>query len=332
MSEPSNTSNNDDGDVISLLHEIGRRDHPSPEVTAYVRQAAYAEWSAVVARTERRSHITRYAAAWVLCATLMGLAAVLMMRAPQAPIAVVAKSHGAFELSRADGPWESFPARSSLFAGTRLRTGYSAHAALEMAGVSVRLDADTRVALRAPDRILLERGAVYIDSGSSIAPSYSKTDALIVDTPFGPVRHVGTQYEVRLVEDRMEVSVREGRVHIEYGAEQYEAERGQRLVLHSSGLADRSLIAPQDEQWQWAVTIGPAFDIQRQPLSRFLEWTAREMGKTLEYESADIRDQANRIMLRGSVSDLTPQQALAAVLATTPFQQQQTATVIRIRR
>ena len=66
-------------------------------------------------------------------------------------------------------------------------------------------------------------------------------------------------------------------------------------------------------------------------LNNMREKFARELGKTLEYESDDVRVRAETLVLRGSVQDLSPEQALAAVLATTPFQQQQTASIIRIR-
>ncbi|HEY5810959.1 MAG TPA: hypothetical protein VIT67_23510, partial [Povalibacter sp.] len=81
----------------------------------------------------------------------------------------------------------------------------------------------------------------------------------------------------------------------------------------------------------WATNIAPVFDIERQPLSEFLEWVARETGKQLVYATPEVRARAEQLILRGSVSNLPPEQAFAAVLATTPFTHLDTASEIRIQ-
>ena len=50
----------------------------------------------------------------------------------------------------------------------------------------------------------------------------------------------------------------------------------------------------------------------------FLAWAARETGRRLVYASPAVAQRAEQTLLKGSVDDLSPQQAVAAVLATTP--------------
>jgi hypothetical protein len=66
--------------------------------------------------------------------------------------------------------------------------------------------------------------------------------------------------------------------------------------------------------------IAPPFAIQDQPLTAFLQWTARETGRTLEYASPSVEAAARDLRLRGSIANLTPETALAAVLSTTKFE------------
>ena len=96
-------------------------------------------------------------------------------------------------------------------------------------------------------------------------------------------------------------------------------------------MTGRAAVSPQDARWQWATSIAPVFEIERQPLSQFLDWVARETGKHLEYADDEVRARAEQLILRGSVRDLAPEQALAAVLATTPFTQTQSPSAIRIQ-
>ena len=70
-------------------------------------------------------------------------------------------------------------------------------------GVSVRLDQDTAIVLDGHSEVTLERGAAYVDSGGE--PSAAVSEALEIKTPFGSVRHVGTQFEVRLQESLLRV-------------------------------------------------------------------------------------------------------------------------------
>ena len=331
MTEKPNTSHDRDEDssVPALLREIGSRPMPTEDVMASVRQAVHAEWQLSLAQRARRMRVVKYAAAACVIAGLVGLIGIQLGQMNRDPVATIARMDGPFEITVSDEDWQPASTDTALLKGARVRTGATAHAALSIADVSLRMDADTRIALLSPDRISLERGAIYVDGGIDDR-SAAKQDALVIETPAGSVQHLGTQYQVRLSPEATSVSVREGRVQIDHSTGTLQVTPGERIVLTNDGTVQRSRVTDPGDAWGWAIAIAPAFDIERQPLSHFLGWAARELGKELEYESDNVRVRADGLILRGSVEDLPPEQALAAVLATTPFKQHQTAETIRI--
>ncbi len=141
----------------------------------------------------------------------------------------------------------------------------------------------------------------------------------VISTALGQVRHLGTQYMAGL--DRgggLAVAVREGSVAVEGGREPLVARAGESLSVGRDGRVARGTVATQDEQWAWAQSIVPGFAIDGRSLDEFLGWAARETGRQLVYSSADAAREAERIKLKGSVSGLPPEAAVAAVLTTTP--------------
>jgi len=329
MNQYSETGDDEeDASVALLLRNLGRREQPPLAISARVRQSARDEWRRVVAQRELRSRIVRYAALAALITAVAGAASLHWLRTGTDFVGFVARTQGTLEIAAGDSPWQRSSIAAHINKGTMLRTGYDAHASLIVSGESVRLDRDTWVVIRNADRISLERGAIYIDS--RVPALASLRHELEIETPLGVVRQLGTQYAIRASNSGLEVSVREGRIQIDNGHTRYEAVHGEQLAVNASGTVERRSILPNDPSWQWAADMAPPFEIERQPLSVFLEWAARELGKTLEYDSPEVRSRASNVILRGAVSDLTPQQALMAVLATTPFKQQQTSSTIRI--
>jgi hypothetical protein len=55
-------------------------------------------------------------------------------------------------------------------------------------------------------------------------------------------------------------------------------------------------------------------------VDEFLAWAGRETGRTVEYESPEVARQARSVTLNGTVEGLPPENALAAVLATTSLE------------
>jgi hypothetical protein len=92
---------------------------------------------------------------------------------------------------------------------------------------------------------------------------------------------------------------------------------GERLTLVEGETAILTELDTHDDYWDWIVPLTPAFDMSNKSLLDFLKWAARETGRDLQFESDESRMFAMRTDVHGSVEGLTPDEALAAILATT---------------
>jgi ferric-dicitrate binding protein FerR (iron transport regulator) len=181
-------------------------------------------------------------------------------------------------------------------------------------GVSLRLDHDTDVALVSVDRVDVTSGAVYIDSGVP-GPSAAR---LQIGTPAGIVRHVGTQYEARILNGGTRIRVREGRVDVTpANGPARTLGVGDQILVSSGGVEQRTRIEPSSDEWDWASSAAPEFDINGKPVHDFLAWAARETGLKVVFATTESAVEARRAVLSGSIAGLDPDEALAAVLPTT---------------
>jgi hypothetical protein len=316
-----NKHNDDQADagIDDLLREVGTRSEPPPEIAAAVRYAVHAEWQSMVAQRARRKRTMWVGMAASVAVLAFAFTAVLKFTAAPAivdvvQVAAVVKADGLLQVAEGNA-WRDVHAGETLMSGSVVRTGQSARAALNYNAISVRIDENTLLVVDTADRITLERGRVYIDAPvSQHAPLTIKTHA-------GDVTHVGTQYQVQATGDKTVLSVREGRVLLVLdktrNAERHEAAAGEQLEIDLQGQLSRAAISPLDASWLWALQAAPSFDIENQSLAKFLEWVARETGKTIRYATPEVRRQAEELILRGSVNTLNPEQAFKAVMTTT---------------
>lgn len=319
MSRKDNESEQGDDDIEALLRQTGARSGPPRDVTDEVRRAVHAEWQAVAAGRKSRRRTIVFGLAASVAAAMLALAVTLRSVSPSAPIsvAVLERIEGTLDIRPASGGTTPVQAGRAILAGETVVTDTTARAALRLADrISVRLDGNTTLAVLARDELELRAGTVYVDAGP---PERSYLPLEIV-TAAGRVRHVGTQYQVHSQAGHVTISVREGRIELAgpHGAQT--AYAGERLALSPNGQLTRGTLSADDPSWTWAMQIAPPFEIQDQPLTAFLEWTARETGRTLEYASPSVEAAARDLRLRGSIAELTPETALAAVLSTTQFE------------
>jgi ferric-dicitrate binding protein FerR (iron transport regulator) len=307
-----------DEDIARVLRAAGPRERAPAEVERAVREHLRGEWREIVAeRQGRRRRWTGFAlAASIAVAAASGWLLAAQPRGAAEPVATMAV---ALDDVRARGRWwegwEVAAAGRTLKAGESLETGANGRAALSLPGIaSARLDHDTRVRLASADRIEIDRGTLYVDAGVE-SPADSR---LVVETPAGAVRHVGTQYEVRIDGRAVRLRVREGRV--EWHSPSGTVERGvagEQLTIAADGAISRSGAPRYGESWDWIASTTPAIDIEGRPLAEFLSWAGRELGREVAYESPGLQAEAAQIVVHGSVAGLTPAEALDAVLATT---------------
>lgn len=308
----------DESDLERVLKAAGPRDRVPPAVESAAREQLRAEWRRIVAerRASRRRLVTFSMAAGV-AALAVGSWLVASQTAPAGAAVgtmVVARDDVRVRSSWFRG-WEPADAGATLAAGDTVETGADGRAGVALpGGISARLDGDTRIRLASAERIVIDRGALYVDSGAGNAAE----SKLQVDTPGGSVRHVGTQYEVRLDGAAVRLRVREGRIEWESSSGRFEQGRaGEQLTIAASGDVMRTRSPTYGESWDWVAAAAPTINIDGRPLADVLAWAGRELGCDVRYASDATRDEAAAVVVHGSIAGLTPRQALDSVLATT---------------
>lgn len=307
-----------DQDLERVLKSAGLREKPPADVERDVREHLRTEWRSVVAERGRRHRQRTYLAlaASVVAAVIAVWALVPRFAAPGDVVATVVLATGDMRVTsgRLDN-WHGVAGGQDLREGQTLETGATGRGALALpGGISARVDHGSRLVVAAADRLVLERGTLYVDSGSSPAQAVP----LDVVTPSGTVSHVGTQYEVRLLEAGVQVSVRDGT--IEWRSRRGGVERsdsGEQLTISNDGRIERTYMPAYGAAWDWTLEAAPTIDIEGLPLTQFLAWAARETGRAVVYASPQTEAEAADIVVHGSIAGLTPAEALDAVLATT---------------
>lgn len=307
-----------DEDIGRVLKSAGRREKPPLEVEREIRGRLRSEWLAIVGeqRRDRRRRTYFAVAAGILAAAVGVWIASPRLGGPTESVATMTLAAGEVRVDSGwFSAWRDVAPGQALSVGQALQTGPTGRGALALpGGVSARLDHDTQLNITGTGELTLEHGALYVDAGPA-APAVSRLDVI---TPTGSVRHVGTQYEVRLMGSGVRLRVREGRVewHARTGGFE-QSGRGEQLMIAGDGTVERQAIPLYGEEWDWAAATAPGIEIEGLPLSHFLSWAGRELGREIVYATPAAATDAAGIVVHGSIAGLTPQQALNAVLATT---------------
>lgn len=307
----------DGADVVAVLLRAGGRREVPPE-EAYRAVLAAAE-SALQDKLRRR-RLWRFG--WALAAAAaLGVVAVGLRQhilPPAAPPAVVSvasvdRLDGLVEgRDSEDARWAAVNPARPLTSGSLVRTGRNSGAGLLLQQqLSLRIAAESEVELTDPQRIRLLRGAIYVDA----APEGSAR--LVVATPLGSVRHVGTQFEVRNEPTRLRVLVREGLVQLDRDSGPLQVSAGEGLVVDVAGDVVRLAIEPHDPAWRWTQALAPMPEFDERPASDLLTWVARQTGRTLHYVTPQAEQRAATIILHGQFERMAPLQALEVTQATT---------------
>jgi ferric-dicitrate binding protein FerR (iron transport regulator) len=295
-------STDPDRSIETLIRLAGEREMPSDEATARAHQAADQAWRRMLAGRPGRAR-TRIPLA--LAATLMlvalGCYAWTQREMLQPPVVVA-------RLVAIDGGAQIAVGRelqlakpqAELATGATLQTGRGRAAATIAEALSLRLDHDTRLRFDGRDHITLLQGALYVDSGG-----FGLGPPLTISTPAGEVRHIGTQFQVRVAAGATSIRVREGRVALRRGD----------AIAHTIAAGDALEVRGSDERWQhglpsfgaeweWSAGLAPALAIEDRPLAEFLAWMAREHGWQLHFGDERLQREAQEIHLHGSLEGL----------------------------
>ena len=304
-----------DNQIAYLLKLAGRRPAPGVERMARARQAAHAEWLRVRAVHRRRRMMMRVSVA----ATVALVGGVSIWQWPRRPAVNVERAEIARvqriagSVSIAGRQTASVDAAHPVRSGDRVVVAATGGAAFELGGgTSVRLATTTEVVFESGVRLSLVRGRIYVDADPA-----RHSRPLAVDTPFGVVSHVGTQFELRLDDGGLGVRVREGEVAVQGPHGRVMAGAGEALRMTTDRPVERARISTSGAEWDWVAMLAPPFVLEGATMPAFLDWVSREQGWRWEYAGASARRLGERAVLHGSIEGLSPDEALLTVLPAT---------------
>ena len=136
-----------------------------------------------------------------------------------------------------------------------------------------------------------------------------------VQTEFGVIRQLGTQYIGSVSAQSLSVSVREGRVLVDGFYFDEVADQHQSLTIKGSARPQVWSISPYGDEWSWIEVMAPPTDFHGKTIYEFLQWVARETGLTIKFDDPDVERMAQEKTLKGQV-DTQPRAALRQRLLT----------------
>lgn len=306
---------NDDETIGRLLDFAGPRQDMSAQAMKRLEQVARPTWQAKVhahAATRRRrtwlalaAMVVALAGAGLLLRFAGDLAEVLGLGGQRSVATVEALFVDSARTTR-----PAFQVGDEIAAGREIQTDNERAALLLATGFSVRLDVGTRLTMTSATDLELHQGAVYVDSGPG-----RNENSINIHTPYGIARDIGTQFEVRLLEESLRVQVREGKVEVQSEDRIHSALAGSVLTLQSDGAVERGITVRHGPEWDWATSTLPPFILEGRQIRHFLDWVCRERGLELTFTNRTAEERAAAIG-HGSVPDLTPEDALKTVLPT----------------
>jgi len=299
------------GDVaLRLLRAAGRR-RPVPEDrSARVHAAVRDHWLRRIDARARRRRLM-WAVPLAAAATAVIGVGIATLAPGTPPIGALEVVNGSVAVTVGG---RSTPGRvgEQVVAGAEVSTLAGGRAAIRLeGGGSLRLDEFTQLALENRNRVTLQRGAIYLDSGEG--PSGAGFTIL---TTYGEVTDIGTQFEARIANGGLRVSVREGTVRIRRDAGSTEVTAGNVAVIGADGGLVTSSIVPSDPVWGWVLGVAPPFNGEGRSVAELLAWSTRETGLELRWHPSVDSAAAGGIEVRGDLTQLRPDEVPEAVLPT----------------
>ena len=284
-----------------------------------IREAARAQWLELVQRHnpdvgKRRSRL------WALAASLLLVVATAWWwSSARAPFGA-GRSPVVATIERIEGDGiEGFLVGAEIRLGDTIETrvgedGGAQRLALRLRdGTSMRLDTLSVLLFTQEHQVELRRGGVYLDTGTDPSAAAPWT----VLTELGAVRHVGTQYEVRLLDydEALRIRVREGEVSLESSSGSYSIVAGEQIELTDDGRTQEDSIPTYGSDWDWVGEIAPGIDIDDMPILEYLKWLSRESGRCVVFENEVVERYALEHTLSMSIEGMTPMESLDNVRA-----------------
>ncbi len=317
------TAANDD--VAVLVRLAGTSDPIAAERVARVRRAVHGAW-----RDEYDAHQVKIRNRWITVAVLFAAAAFVAItlaiwrpiRTPVPVPAPVLVAHIDRVTGQAIGSPGPLAAGGAVMSGSTVTTSAGTLAMTLTSGVQLRLDAASTARMDSASDVVLEQGALYVDSAGS-HQTQPAASPITIHTPAGLVRDIGTRFEVRLASTAVRIRVRDGQVRvIQTNGVDAQAGAGEELFSKADGLdgsVGRRRIATTGSGWAWAERAAPAFSAEGKTLGAFLDWVSREGAWTVTFADNGLSKSARATVLYvrpDLLKGRTPAEALDVILPT----------------
>jgi len=309
---PADRSDRSSDAVERLLRMAGARPAGDVERIDRVRDAVHDAWRD---SNRRRARQRRAFGALALAAAAVVAAVWLARRngspAPTPPSVLPAARLMAATraIDRVGDSREPIRIGDHAMVGEGFETGSGVLATFSFSdGGELRMNEGTLVRFTGARELRVDRGAIYLDSGP-------RSGSLVVRTPVGLVRDLGTRFEVGAAGESWHVRVRDGLVRYG-GATGAQAGPGSELIVEPGGRVVVRPSAPYGADWAWVVRAAPAPRIEGQTLAAFLDWVAHESGRRVEFSSEELRRAMSGTILHGSIDGLSAEEALGVILPT----------------
>ncbi len=184
----------------------------------------------------------------------------------------------------------------TLVSGDHIQTE-SGHLTIQLYDQTlVVLSANTDLTLSNHNTLQLTAGKIYLDS-----PDINTSVTVI--TPWGNVRDIGTQYEVAVSANELQLAMRSGKVVMELDDKTLYASvfegLGDVVSVDTNNDIQKSTMSPSDPYWSWTHKALSDFDVNNQSVFEVLEWVHRVTGKNIVFATDDVQRLAHETTLAG---------------------------------
>ncbi len=314
----SNEMRDEEQEVARLLALAGPRPLPPADVEARVRAATLAAFDALpepaVPQVPARPWRITSTAGWALAASLLLAVTVgwlVSQRSGVVPTGKIVFATGGYTV-RGSGDQPAVLAPGSI-----IRTSSEGRLLVDLGSRrNLRVDHSTSLTVRSDSEIWLHSGRIYVDS--------TGRDGLLVVTPNASITDVGTQFEVAVNGERLDVATREGAVEVALGDRRVRSQaspgRGEALVVDGLVLLETIPVPTVGERWAWTQASRPQFSVAGRSVREYLDWAARESGRVLVFDSPHSEQQAELRRLGGSGAVDADLDSVARVLNAAAFE------------
>jgi hypothetical protein len=309
--------NEKNDDVEALLKIAGKRTVPNEQLKTEVYENVYKVW-------KQQNNIPFYRNRYILAAAslfiLIGVYSINLLSsnnsiALNSQISKEIVLSGQIQRSLNQVNWSFLKTDSRLNSGDYIRTTSNNRILVELNnGNTFRLDENSFIKIISEDKIELIRGQIYVESNEN-----NTDNNLIIDTSMGSVRHIGTQYNIELKPESINISVRKGIVLVHKSDLTKEIKKGYVVSINNNGNYQQSPINSYDSKWQWTQNITKYYNIQDKTIYQYLNWVSNETGYSIIWDSNKSEKQSKKITLSGSIKGMKPIESLEVILPTTDF-------------